>query len=81
MNNKKIDKIKKAQCKAVKKIFIKNKIPFREFEIKVNNEETLAELFSYFMMEISIIGKIANLNPFDQPAVEQIKINTKKLLN
>ena len=81
LNNKKIDKLKKAQCKAVKKIFIKNKIPFREFEIKVNNEETLAELFSYFMMEISIIGKIANLNPFDQPAVEQIKINTKKLLN
>ena len=81
LNNKKIDKLKKAQCKAVKKIFIKNKIPFREFEIKVNNEETLAELFSYFMMEISIIGKIVNLNPFDQPAVEQIKINTKKLLN
>ena len=80
LNNKKIDHLKTAQQKAVKKIFISNKTPFREFSIKAANEDTLGELFTYFMMEISMIGKIANLNPFDQPAVEQIKINTKKLL-
>ncbi len=80
LDNKKIDKLKSAQQKAVKKIFIKNKTPFREFSIKAANEDTLGELFTYFMLEISIIGKIANINPFNQPAVEQIKINTKKLL-
>ena len=32
------------------------------------------------MIETAIIGKLANINPFNQPAVEQIKENTKKLL-
>ena len=45
------------------------------------NEETIGELFSYFILETSIVGKIANINPFDQPAVEQVKINTTKILS
>ena len=45
------------------------------------NEETLGELFAYFILETIIIGKISNLNPFNQPAVEEVKIITKKLLN
>jgi len=32
------------------------------------------------MLETAIIGQLANINPFNQPAVEQVKINTKKLL-
>ena len=57
-----------------------NKIPFREFIIRDIDEETLGELFSYFMIETAIVGKLSNINPFDQPAVEQVKINTVKLL-
>ena len=53
-----------------------------EFEIKKDlNEETLGELFSYFMLETALVGKMAKINPFNQPAVEQIKIITKNLLN
>jgi len=44
------------------------------------SEEVLGELFSYFMLETSIIGNLAKINPFNQPAVEQVKINTKKIL-
>jgi len=33
------------------------------------------------MIETVIIGKILKINPFNQPAVEQVKIYTKKLLN
>ena len=55
-------------------------IPFREFIIKDFKEEALGELLSYFMLETAIIGQLANINPFNQPAVEQVKINTKKLL-
>ena len=79
--NKKIKKIKFAQKEALVKSFKKNKIPFREFKIKKLNEETLGELFSYFILETILIGKIININPFNQPAVEQVKKYTKKILN
>jgi len=80
LNNKKLSKIKYAQKQALIKSFIKNKIPFREFLIKANNEEVLGELFSIFIIETIILGKLLRLNPFDQPAVEQVKVFTKQLL-
>ena len=33
------------------------------------------------MTEIVITAKLANVNPYDQPAVEQVKLDTKKLLS
>ena len=80
LHNKNISKIKKAQKNAVIKALIKNNIPFREFNIKRTDEETLGELFSYFILETAIVGKMSNINPFNQPAVEEVKIFTKKLL-
>ena len=80
-NNKNIDQIKIAQKNAFIKALLKNKIPFREFKINSVDEQTLGELFSYFILETSIVGKLSKINPFDQPAVEQVKIFTKKLLS
>ena len=80
LKNKKLGSVKNAQRKALIKIFKKKGTPFREFEIKNSDEKTLGELFSYFMLETIIIGKLLNLNPYDQPAVEQVKIYTKRLL-
>ena len=61
-------------------ILIKKKIPFRSFEIKKRYEKSLGELFCFFILETILIGKTLNLNPYDQPAVELIKKETKKLL-
>ena len=61
-------------------IFKNKKIPFRSFEVNRKNEETLGELFTFFMLETILLGKLMNVNPFDQPAVELIKKETKKLL-
>ena len=80
LNNKYLDEIKNAQKNAFIEILKKNKIPFREFQIKDYREKTIGELFSYFMLETAIIGKLTNIDPFDQPAVEKVKIATKKLL-
>ena len=33
------------------------------------------------MLETAIIGKLGNINPFNQPAVEEVKINTKRNLS
>ena len=80
LNSKSLNSIKFAQKNALIETFKKNNIPFREFKIKQINEEVLGRLFSYFILETVIIGKLTKINPYDQPAVEQVKIYTKKLL-
>ena len=59
---------------------IKKKIPYRSFEIKKRDENTLGELFCFFILETILIGESLKINPYDQPAVELIKEETKKLL-
>jgi glucose-6-phosphate isomerase len=81
LHKKSINEIKTSQKNALIKALKKNKIPFREFKIKNIDEETLAQIFSYFILETVIIGKLIKINPFDQPSVEQVKIYTKKFLN
>lgn len=81
LNNKTIQKVKNAQKNALIKIFKEKKIPFREFEINKEKEEVLGELFSYFMIETILIGKLLGINPYNQPAVERVKIYTKKILS
>jgi glucose-6-phosphate isomerase len=80
LNKKNLSTIKDAQKMALIKSFKKNNIPFREFRIKNMNEEVVGELFSYFIIETIVIAKLIKINPFDQPAVEQVKIFTKKIL-
>ena len=78
--NKNLDNILYAQKKATENIFRRKKIPFRSFEIKKRDEKTLGELFTFFILETILIGKALKINPFDQPAVELIKNETKKIL-
>ena len=81
LNGKSLNKVKISQKNALVKTFKINDIPFREFKIKSIDEETIGIMFSYFMLETIIIGKLANIDPYDQPAVEQVKLLTRKLLN
>ena len=80
LNNKKISNIIYAQKKATENVFNLKKIPFRSFEIVRRDEKALGELFCFFILETILLGKILNVNPFDQPAVELIKKETKKIL-
>jgi len=61
-------------------VFKKKFIPFRSFFIDRRNEQSLGELFSFFILETILLGKALNINPYDQPAVELVKIDTKKML-
>ena len=79
--NKDLAKVIASQQKALLKTFRKKKIPYREFKINRINEETLGELFSYFMLETALIGELIGVDPFNQPAVEEVKILTKKYLS
>ena len=80
LKNKNLSNIIFSQKKATENVFKKKKIPFRSFEIFKRNEKTLGELFCFFMLETILIGKCLKIDPFDQPAVELIKQETKKLL-
>ena len=80
LKNKNLSDIIYAQKKATENVFSKKNIPFRSFEIKKRDEKTLGELFSFFILETILLGKLLNVNPYDQPAVELIKQETKKIL-
>ena len=80
LKDKSFSKIIYAQKRATEKIFYKKKLPFRSFEIKRRNEEVLGELFCFFILETILLGRALKVNPFDQPSVELIKKETKKIL-
>ncbi|MDA8890710.1 glucose-6-phosphate isomerase [Candidatus Pelagibacter sp.] len=80
LKNKNLDEIIFSQKQATENIFRKKNIPFRSFEIIKRDEKTLGELFCFFILETILIGRSLKINPYDQPAVELIKKETKKIL-
>ena len=80
LKNKSVEQIKQSQMLATEKIFRIKKIPFRSFKILKRNEKTIGELFCFFILETILLGRALDVNPFDQPSVELIKKETKKIL-
>ncbi len=81
LKNKKLRSIIKTQCNATKNIFKIRNIPYRHFAFNKRNEEELGVIFTFFVLETILLSRLMNINPFDQPAVERIKIETKKILS
>ena len=80
LKNKSLNQIILSQKKATEKVFIKKNIPFRSFEVMQRDEKTLGELFCFFILETILLGRALKVNPYDQPSVELIKKETKKIL-
>tara|TARA_B100001059_G_scaffold90603_1_gene89333 strand:- start:6947 stop:8116 length:1170 start_codon:yes stop_codon:yes gene_type:complete len=80
LKNKKLFEVLSSQKKGSENVFFKNSVPFRSFEILNRNEETMGELFTFFILETILIAKAIKVNPYDQPSVELIKKNTKRIL-
>ena len=81
LKNKNIKSVMIAQKNAVKRVFKKQNLKFRNFEILKKDEESLGIIFTYFRLETILLGKLMKLNPFNQPAVESIKKETKRILS
>ena len=81
LKNQSIQKIKQSQMLATEKVFTSKKIPFRSFRVLKRDEKSLGELFCFFILETILLGRSLNVNPFDQPSVELIKKETKKVLS
>jgi glucose-6-phosphate isomerase len=80
LQNMNIQKIILAQKIATQNVFKKKRIPFRSFTILKKDEKTLGELFCFFILETILLGRALKVNPYDQPSVELIKAETKKIL-
>ena len=61
--------------------FKKNKFPFREINLPKINEYFIGRLIALSIMETVATCIYFDVNPFNQPAVEQGKILTKKYLS
>jgi glucose-6-phosphate isomerase len=80
LKNKNLSQIILSQKLATENVFLKKNIPFRSFEINNRDEKTLGELFCFFILETILIGRALKVNPYDQPSVELIKKETKRIL-
>ena len=78
---KSLNNIIDSQFNATINIFKKNLIPFRVVLIDQKKPiQSFISLIVYSMLETVILCKALNLNPFNQPAVEEIKKETYSLL-
>jgi glucose-6-phosphate isomerase len=54
--------------------------PYMEILLDDLNEYSLGEFLQFKMIEMMYLGKLLNVNTFDQPNVEDYKKETKKIL-
>ena len=80
LNGKKLANIVTSQKMALEKSFIRKNIPYRSFNFLKKNEEELGFIFTFFILETVLLSRLMRVNPFNQPAVESVKIDTKKIL-
>mgnify|MGYP006166652821 FL=1 len=80
LRNKNLENIILSQKLATEKVFLNRNVPFRSFEIIKRNEQTLGELFCFFILETILLGRALKIDPYNQPSVELIKKETKKIL-
>ena len=80
LKNKSLKKVVNAQLEATKNVFKSKKIPFRHIIFKSNNEDELGKTITFFVLETILLSRLINVNPFNQPAVDLVKKETKKIL-
>lgn len=80
LKNQTIGNILSSKKLATENVFLKKKIPYRSFYVHKKNEEVLGEIFTFFILEVILLGKVMNVNPYDQPSVELVKKETIRIL-
>ncbi len=69
-----------AQQRATFETLAENRCPVRLIELDRLTEEHFGALTMHFSLEIMFMSSLFEINPFDQPAVEESKKLTKKYL-
>lgn len=74
-------KVLDAILEGVKIAYTKHNLPFVEIILDDISEYSIGEFLQFKMLEIMYLGKLLNVNTFDQPSVESYKIETKQILS
>ena len=69
-----------AEARATADTLISNGRPTRQILIETLDEDTLGGLFMHFMLETILAAHLLEVNPFDQPAVEEGKVLAREYL-
>ena len=77
LNKKKLGTILNTMGLATYKELVKTGKPVRLIYLDDDGLYPAIKLMSFFMLEVSFLGKYLGINPFDQPAVEKVKLLTK----
>lgn len=80
LDNNRLGDVIYANQEATIKTIKNKKHPIRKFNFDNLDESGFGEIMMYFMLETIFYAKILDINPFDQPAVEEGKILAKKTL-
>ena len=80
LENKKLTDIYNSVYKAVLSDYRKNKLPFAEIKFEKLNEYDFGYFMQYKMIETMYLGQLLNVNPFNQPGVEEYKKKTRQIL-
>ena len=80
LHNKSLEILLRAEMDATIETLENKKLPVRFFELDLINEESIGSLMMFFFIETILCCYLVNVNPFNQPAVEEGKILTQKKL-
>lgn len=69
-----------AEARATAQTLFKNGRPVRQIHLAKVDEFHLGALMMHFMLETIIMGKLMNVDPFDQPGVEEGKVLARQYL-
>ena len=75
-----LNQIMDAIFEGVNNSFKDKKRPFNVVKIRDRSEESIGALLQFKMMEMMYLGYLLNVNPFNQPSVEQYKDETREIL-
>jgi glucose-6-phosphate isomerase len=73
--------IMNATLEGTKAAFRCGKRPYIEINLPDKSEYSVGQFLQFNMMEIIYLGKLLNVNPFDQPNVESYKKETRKKMS
>lgn len=80
ISGKTAEEIMNAILNGTKKAYVKAELPFMEVVLEELSPYELGQFMQFKMCEIMYLGKLFEINAFNQPNVEEYKTETKKIL-
>jgi len=77
---KKLGDLVEAECRATAQTLFKNGRPVRTLHVPEVNAFSMGALMMHFMLETMLMGRLMQVDPFDQPGVEEGKVLARQYL-